>query len=38
MTSISLLTAAFLLFAIGIVHSWLGERRLIGPLLAPGRR
>jgi hypothetical protein len=22
----------------GLIHSWLGERRLIGPLLAPGAR
>lgn len=34
----ALLTAALLTVFIGVVHSWLGERRLIGPLLAPGRR
>ena len=38
MTSIPLLIAAILLFVIGTVHSWLGERKLIGPLLAPGYR
>lgn len=36
--SAPLLTAAVLLVAIGLVHSWLGERRLIGPLLAPATR
>jgi len=30
--------AALLAIVLGIVHSWLGERRLIGPLLAPGSR
>lgn len=30
--------AAFLLFGTGIVHSVLGERRLIGPLLDPAKR
>ena len=30
-----LFLAAILTIAIGIVHSWLGERRLIGPLLSP---
>lgn len=34
MSSLSLTLAAGLTVAIGIVHSWLGERRLIGPLLA----
>lgn len=34
MTSSSLVLAAGLTVVIGIVHSWLGERRLIGPLLA----
>ena len=34
----ALIAAAILIFAIGGVHSWLGERRLIGPLLAPERR
>lgn len=38
MTSISMLIAAGLLFAVGAVHSWLGEWRLIGPLLRPGGR
>lgn len=33
-----LLSAALLIFALGAAHSWLGERRLIGPLLAPERR
>jgi hypothetical protein len=37
-TPSALATAAVLLLAIGVVHSWLGERRLIGPLLAPDRR
>jgi hypothetical protein len=30
--------AAILTFVIGIVHSWLGEVRLIGPLVSPGQR
>jgi hypothetical protein len=34
MTSPSLVFAAALILFIGVVHSWLGERRLIGPLLA----
>ena len=34
----SLLAAATLTLIIGAVHSWLGERRLLGPLLAPARR
>ena len=34
----SLLMAAILTIFIGGVHSWLGERRLIGPLLAPENR
>ncbi len=33
-----LLLAGILMFFIGIVHSLLGERRLIGPLLAPDKR
>jgi hypothetical protein len=33
-----LLLAAVLTVALGIAHSWIGERRLIGPLLAPERR
>lgn len=34
LSSLSLALAASLTVVIGIVHSWLGERRLIGPLLA----
>jgi len=34
MASTALLTAALLTVAVSIVHSWIGERRLIGPLLA----
>ena len=34
MTNASLMTAAALTVGIGIVHSWLGERRIIGPLLS----
>ena len=34
----TLAIAAFLTITIGMVHSWLGERRLIGPLLSPQRR
>lgn len=30
--------AAILTFVIGIVHSWLGEVRLIGPLVSPKQR
>ncbi len=30
--------AALVLAATALAHSWLGERRLIGPLLAPGSR
>lgn len=37
-TSPSLVAAAGLTVLVGILHSWLGERRLIGPLLAPGQR
>jgi hypothetical protein len=33
-----LLTAAVLTAALGIAHSWLGERILLGPLLAPATR
>jgi hypothetical protein len=36
--AIALGLAAFLTLAIGLVHSWLGERVLIGPLLAPASR
>lgn len=38
MTSSALFAAALLTFAIGAIHSWLGERKLLGPLLAEGRR
>ena len=39
MINTSLVSAAVLTVAIGVIHSWLGERRLIGPLLAAvGRR
>ncbi len=38
MTKAALLGAASLLFAVGAIHSSLGERRLVGPLLAPERR
>jgi len=38
MLSTSLLLAAALTFLVGAVHSWLGERKLIGPLLAPEGR
>lgn len=34
MTSSTLLAAAALTVMVSLVHSWLGERRLIGPLLA----
>ncbi len=34
MTSAALIIAATLTVAVSIVHSWVGERRLIGPLLA----
>jgi hypothetical protein len=33
-----LLIAALLTFVIGAIHSWLGERRLLCPLLAPDQR
>jgi hypothetical protein len=33
-----LLLAAVLTVAIGIAHSWIGEQRLIGPLLDPEHR
>ena len=36
--SYSLLLAASLTVTIGLVHSWLGEVRLIGPLLHPATR
>lgn len=38
MNELALATAAFLLFGTGVVHSALGEHRLIGPLLAPEKR
>lgn len=38
MTNPTLLLAAVLAVVLGGVHSWLGERRLIGPLLDPDRR
>lgn len=38
MTYSSLIAAALLTFAVGVAHSWLGEHRLIGPLLAPDNR
>src|SRR5258708_2928961 len=38
MLSTSLLVAAVLTFLVGAAHSWLGERKLIGPLLAPEGR
>jgi len=38
MINSSLILASVLIFGIGVVHSWLGERRLIGPLLAPDKR
>lgn len=38
MADIALLGAAFLLFAIGCAHSYLGERWLIGPILSPQYR
>jgi peptidoglycan/LPS O-acetylase OafA/YrhL len=36
--SISLIAAALLTVIIGVAHSWIGEQRLIGPLLAPDNR
>jgi hypothetical protein len=36
--SVSLIAAALLVFIVGAIHSWLGERRLIGPVLAPENR
>ena len=38
MTNLSLLVASILTVGVGLVHSWLGEVRLIGPLVAPGKR
>lgn len=34
----ALIVAATLVISIGLVHSILGEKRLIGPLLLPGKR
>lgn len=33
-----LLVAAVLTFGVGLAHSWLGERKLIGPLVSPETR
>lgn len=38
MGELALMSAAALLFLIGVAHSYLGERWLIGPLLAPDDR
>jgi hypothetical protein len=38
MTNLSLVGAAVLTVAVGVAHSWLGEKRLIGPLVDPERR
>jgi len=38
MIASALLAAAVLLVAVGLIHSVLGERALIGPLLAPDKR
>jgi hypothetical protein len=38
MLNMSLVAAAALTVSVGVVHSWLGEKRLIGPLLAPEKR
>lgn len=38
MTYPTLMLAAAFAVVLGVVHSWLGERRLIGPLLDPDRR
>lgn len=38
MTSFALVTAAILTIVIGFVHSWLGEVRLIGPLVSADTR
>ena len=35
MAQMTLLAAAVLTIGLGAVHSWLGEQRLIGPLLSP---
>ncbi len=35
MPNLPFLVAALLVFTIGLAHSWIGERRLIGPLLSP---
>ncbi len=38
MSTAALLFASILTVAVGAAHSWLGERKLIGPLLSPQRR
>ena len=38
MTPFLLMSAAVLTVLIGVIHSWLGEHRLIGPLLSPQHR
>lgn len=38
MSSNALLAAAAIIFLVGVAHSWLGEAKLIGPLLAPDTR
>ena len=38
MIGLALMTAAILTIFIGVVHSWLGEIRLIGPLVSPAQR
>jgi hypothetical protein len=37
-TDVGLLIAAVLTFGVGVAHSWLGERKLIGPLVDPATR
>ncbi len=38
MANTGLLAAGILAVALGVIHSWLGEQRILGPLLAPARR
>lgn len=38
MTTSALFVAGALIFVVGVVHSVLGERRLIGPLVSPEHR
>jgi sterol desaturase/sphingolipid hydroxylase (fatty acid hydroxylase superfamily) len=38
MSNVPFLAAALLSLFVGVAHSWLGEIKLIGPLLAPERR